>query len=243
MAFLACFWKNNQVSVVCTLLASVYVCRTFILFLFHLCRYVLKLVTWESGDSRTLGSNGTGTTCSTSSISLERLRSGPLWFYLYAWPGIFPEQWLNTGWQRPLRPPLLRSRHGRCRAAPQRWDLRRDGERDKESRWRRRFGEVKGARARGTAKDRQCKTGQGGERRLFPARSCSNELLSFLSPLTSCSRSRAASLSENNKMRGGGRRRETDTALTQRAATGRHTFALQNEGKREWKRDLQKGSE
>lgn len=175
-------------------------------------------------------SNGTSRTCSTCSMSLERLRSGPLWFYLYAWPGIFPEQWLNTRWQRPPQPPLLRSRHGQCRAAPERWDLRRDRGRNKESRWRRRLVRW-GSEGRGTAKDRQYRTEQGGKRRLFPPRSCSNELLSFPSPFISCSQSRAAELSENNKMERE-RGRETDTALTQRAATGRHTFALKNEGKK-----------
>lgn len=50
MAFLACFRKNNRASVVCALLASACVCRTFILISFHLCRYVLKHVTWESGE-------------------------------------------------------------------------------------------------------------------------------------------------------------------------------------------------
>lgn len=138
---------------------------------------------------RTLRSNGKSTTCSTSSVRLERLWSGPLWFYLYAWPGIFPERWLNTRWQRPLQPPLLRSRHGQCHAAPQRWDLRKDRERNKESRWRHHL--VRWAsEARGT-EDRQYKTGQAGKR-LFLGCSCSNELLSFLSLFTPCSQSKAA---------------------------------------------------
>ena len=75
-------------------------------------------------------SNGTSRMCSAGFLSLERLVPAPLRIYLYAWPGIFPEQWLNTRWRRPRRPPPLRSRHGQCRAAPERWDLRRDTQRE-----------------------------------------------------------------------------------------------------------------
>lgn len=103
---------------------SYYVCRTFPPL--QVCCTACNL----GIGGKTLRSNGKSRPCSTCSVSLERLSSGPLWFYLYAWPGIFPERWLNTRWQRPLQPPLLRSRHGQCRAAPQRWDLRRG--RDKQ---------------------------------------------------------------------------------------------------------------
>lgn len=183
---------------------------------------------------RTLRSNGTSRTCSTSSISLERLRSGPLWFYLYAWPGIFPEQWLNTRWRRPLQPPLRRSRHGQCHAAPQRWDLKKDKERNKESRWRRwlvRWG-ARAEEEQKTDNIKQSKEEKDDYFQLVPAlMSCCQ------SPLLSHHAVRAELPISLRIIKWRERGREMDTTLTQRASTGRHTFALQSEGKRKWKRD------
>lgn len=70
-------------------------------------------------------SPGKGATCPAAFTGCVGLSSALLWVYLYAWPGISPGRWLDTGWQRPPRPRLLRSGRGRCRAAPGRWDLRR----------------------------------------------------------------------------------------------------------------------
>lgn len=120
------------------------------------------------GWERTQTSHGSSRTWSSRSVNRDRLTSSPLWIYLYAWPGIFPEQWLNTRWQRPLQPPLLRSGHGQCRAAPERSDLRRDRETNKESRWRHRVMRW-GNEGRGAAKDRKYITVQGEKRRLFLA--------------------------------------------------------------------------
>lgn len=178
-------------------------------------------------------SNGTSRTCSTRSISLERLRSGPLWFYLYAWPGIFPERWLNTRWQKPLQPPLLRSRHGQCRAAPQHWDLRTDRERNKESRWRRRFGEVREWGQR-NSKRQTTQNRARRKKKLFPAvmSCCHSSLLSHHAV--------KAELPSSLRLI---KWRESERERWTRHWHSRHTFALQNEGKREWKRNSEKISE
>lgn len=147
-------------------------------------------------------SRGTSRTCFTRSMSPERLRSAPLWFYLYAWPGIFPEQWLNTRWQKPLQPPLLRSRHGQCCAAPEHWDLRKERVRDTK-----RKAEDTSCcccEGRATAKYKKYNTKQSKDDwedysqlvlALMIVLSCRHS-----SPLTSCSQSRAAYPSEDNNM-------------------------------------------
>lgn len=203
--FCFCFIEKITKWVLCTVcISGIIPCAAHQRHMFtkasYLCLYSLlstagHIMHLYPGHWERLMSDGTSRTCFSRYTSLERLTSSPLCFsYLYAWPDIFPGQWLNTRWQRPLQPPLLRSRHGQCRAAPERWDLKKDREINKKSRWRHLMVRW-GSEGRATAKDRQNKSVQGGKRRLFTARSCSNdrsELLSFLSPLTSCSQSRAA---------------------------------------------------
>lgn len=97
----------------------------------HFC-FTLEGVTWELGkDCILMGQEGHAPLAPWALKAVGLVHCG---FYLYAWPGIFPERWLDTRWQRPLQPPLLRSRHGQCRAAQEHWDLRRDAER--ESWWK-----------------------------------------------------------------------------------------------------------